>query len=54
VVATTYDTSGEFANSIAVEVRSPVRVTSNSVAFTITCVTETPTDGASASVSASP
>ncbi|MGW1066116.1 protein kinase domain-containing protein [Streptomyces aureus] len=54
VVATTYDTSGEFANSIAVEVRSPVRVTSNSVAFTITCVTETPTDGASASVSATP
>ncbi|MET7987861.1 MULTISPECIES: serine/threonine-protein kinase [unclassified Streptomyces] len=54
VVATTYDTSGEFANSISVEVRSPVRVTSNSVPFTITCVTETPTDGASASVSASP
>ncbi|MFF8537697.1 protein kinase [Streptomyces sp. NPDC015532] len=54
VVATTYDTSGEFANSISVEVRSPVRVTSDSVPFTITCVTETPTDGASASVSASP
>ncbi|MFI0966876.1 serine/threonine-protein kinase [Streptomyces sp. NPDC021080] len=54
VVATTYDTSGEFANSIGVEVRSPVRVTSDSVPFTITCVTETPTDGASASVSASP
>ncbi|MFH8392683.1 serine/threonine-protein kinase [Streptomyces sp. NPDC018036] len=54
VVATTYDTSGEFANSIGVEVRSPVRVTSNSVPFVITCTTETPTDGASASVSASP
>ncbi|MFE2299977.1 protein kinase [Streptomyces sp. NPDC059445] len=54
VVATTYDTSGEFANSISVEVRSPVRVTSDSVPFTITCETETPTDGASASVSASP
>lgn len=54
VVATTYDTSGEFANSISVEVRSPLRVTSDSVPFTITCVTETPTDGASASVSASP
>ncbi|MFB7248123.1 protein kinase [Streptomyces populi] len=54
VVATTYDTSGEFSNSIHVEVRDPVRVTSNSVPFTITCVTETPTDGASASVSASP
>ncbi|MEV6193879.1 protein kinase [Streptomyces sp. NPDC051920] len=54
VVATTYDTSGEFANSISVEVRSPVRVTSDSVPFTITCETETPTDGASASVSATP
>ncbi|MEU0431706.1 serine/threonine-protein kinase [Streptomyces sp. NPDC006290] len=54
VVATTYDTSGEFANAISVEVRSPVRATSNSVPFTITCATETPTDGASASVSASP
>ncbi|MFE2534999.1 protein kinase [Streptomyces sp. NPDC059371] len=54
VVATTYDTSGEFANSISVEVRSPVRVTSGSVPFTITCETETPTDGASASVSATP
>jgi serine/threonine protein kinase len=54
VVATTYDTSGEFANAISVEVRSPVRATSNSVPFSITCATETPTDGASASVSASP
>jgi serine/threonine protein kinase len=54
VVATTYDASGEFANAISVEVRSPVRTTSNSVPFTITCATETPTDGASASVSASP
>ncbi|WP_435222172.1 serine/threonine-protein kinase [Streptomyces sp. Tue6028] len=51
VVATTYDTSGTFRNEIGVEVRAPVRVTSNSVAFTITCATETPTDGASASVS---
>ncbi|WP_028801709.1 serine/threonine-protein kinase [Streptomyces sp. 142MFCol3.1] len=51
VVATTYDTSGTFRNEIGVEVRAPVRVTSNSVAFTITCATETPTDGVSASVS---
>ncbi|WP_406370575.1 serine/threonine protein kinase [Streptomyces sp. NBC_00647] len=51
VVATTYDTSGAFANEISVEVRGPVKATSNSVPFTITCVTETPTDGASASAS---
>jgi uncharacterized membrane protein YgcG len=51
VVATTYDTSGTFANEISVEVRGPVHATSNSVPFTITCTTETPTDEASASVS---
>ncbi|MEU0784980.1 serine/threonine-protein kinase [Streptomyces sp. NPDC006173] len=51
VVATTYDTSGTFANKISVEVRSPVRTTSDAVPFTITCATETPTDGASASAS---
>ncbi|WP_189191540.1 serine/threonine-protein kinase [Streptomyces albiflavescens] len=51
VVATTYDTSGTFENEISVEVRSPVHVTSNSVPFTITCATETPTDEASASTS---
>ncbi|MGW3818167.1 protein kinase domain-containing protein [Streptomyces sp. NPDC005046] len=51
VVATTYDASGTFANEISVEVRGPVHATSNSVPFTITCVTETPTDGASASAS---
>jgi hypothetical protein len=51
VVATTYDTSGEFANRISVEVRSPVRTTSEAVPFTITCATETPSDGASASAS---
>ncbi|AVH59597.1 MULTISPECIES: serine/threonine-protein kinase [Streptomyces] len=50
VVATTYDESGTFANEISVEVRDPVHVTSNSVPFSITCATETPTDGASASV----
>ncbi|WP_369245492.1 serine/threonine-protein kinase [Streptomyces sp. R41] len=51
VVATTYDTSGTFQNEISVEVRSPVRTTSNSVPFSITCATETPTDEASASTS---
>ncbi|MFF4348206.1 serine/threonine-protein kinase [Streptomyces sp. NPDC001530] len=51
VVATTYDASGTFENEISVEVRSPVRTTSNSVPFSITCATETPTDGASASTS---
>jgi serine/threonine protein kinase len=51
VVATTYDTSGTFQNEISVEVRSPVHTTSNSVPFSLTCVTETPTDGASASAS---
>ncbi|MCX4991989.1 MULTISPECIES: serine/threonine-protein kinase [unclassified Streptomyces] len=51
VVATTYDASGTFSNEISVEVRGPVKATSNSVPFTITCVTETPTDGASASAS---
>ena len=51
VVATTYDAGGEFADSIGVEVRSPVRTATAPVAFTITCATETPTDGASASAS---
>jgi serine/threonine protein kinase len=51
VVATTYDTSGTFQNEISVEVRAPVHVTSNSVPFSITCATETPTDEASASTS---
>ncbi|MEW2163107.1 serine/threonine-protein kinase [Streptomyces sp. NPDC007084] len=51
VVATTYDTSGEFANSIRVEVRGPVHAASARVPFTITCATETPSDEASASAS---
>ncbi|MGW3412811.1 serine/threonine-protein kinase [Streptomyces sp. NPDC000888] len=51
VVVTTYDESGTYENKIGVEVRSPVHVTSNSVPFSVTCVTETPSDGASASVS---
>ncbi|MDH6216793.1 serine/threonine-protein kinase [Streptomyces pseudovenezuelae] len=51
---TTYDSTGTFRNSISVEVRSPVEKTSNSVPFTVTCVAETPSDGASASASESP
>ncbi|MET7476192.1 serine/threonine-protein kinase [Streptomyces sp. NPDC005648] len=46
---TTYDTTGTFRNSISVEVRSPQRTTSNSVPFSVTCVAETPTGGASPS-----
>lgn len=54
VVVTAYSDSGTIDNEISVEVRSPVRTTSNSVPFTVTCATtETPTDGASASPSAS-
>ncbi|MFJ8004954.1 serine/threonine-protein kinase [Streptomyces fagopyri] len=51
VVVTTYDASGTYRNAIGVEVRSPVHTTSDSVPFTVTCVTETPSDGASASAS---
>ncbi|WP_425575303.1 serine/threonine-protein kinase [Streptomyces durmitorensis] len=36
-----------YQNSISVEVRSPVEATSNSVAYSVTCEKETPTDGAS-------
>ncbi|PAZ16115.1 serine/threonine protein kinase [Streptomyces sp. SA15] len=50
---TTNDDSGSFENEISVEVRDPVRTTSNSVPFSVTCETETPSDGASASGSPS-
>ncbi|MEV0175948.1 serine/threonine-protein kinase [Streptomyces sp. NPDC050803] len=46
---TTYNESGTFEDEITVEVRDPVETESNSVAFSVTCVTETPTDGASPS-----
>ncbi|MER6347456.1 serine/threonine-protein kinase [Streptomyces sp. NPDC001595] len=49
VVVTTYDDSGTYENEIGVEVREPVHATSNTVAFSVTCVAETPSDGASAS-----
>ncbi|MFE6285093.1 serine/threonine-protein kinase [Streptomyces sp. NPDC057877] len=51
VVVTTHTDSGTFENEITVEVREPVEATSNAVAFSVTCMTETPTDGASASYS---
>ncbi|OWA02870.1 serine/threonine protein kinase [Streptomyces sp. CS113] len=65
VVVTTHDDSGAFESAVRVEVRTPVRATSNAVAFSVTCgtgtgtgtetETETPTGGASsASPSASP
>ncbi|MGW7042938.1 serine/threonine-protein kinase [Streptomyces avermitilis] len=54
VFVTTYDTSGTISNEIAVEVRDPVHTTSDSVPFSVTCATETPTDGVSASGSPSP
>ncbi|QJT00727.1 serine/threonine protein kinase [Streptomyces asoensis] len=53
VILSTYAESGTYENSIAVEVRDPVQKTSNSVPFSVTCETETPTDGASPSPSAS-
>jgi hypothetical protein len=51
VTVTTEAPSGTFENEIAVEVREPVRTTSESVPFSITCETETPTGGASPSPS---
>ncbi|MDO0916097.1 protein kinase [Streptomyces sp. DT2A-34] len=51
---TTYDESGTFENEISVEVRDPVETTSDSVPFSVTCVTETPTGGVSPSPTVSP
>ncbi|WP_371581336.1 serine/threonine-protein kinase [Streptomyces sp. NBC_01314] len=38
-------TNGSHADEISVEVRGPVKVTSNAVAFSVTCETEAPTTG---------
>ncbi|QOV39366.1 serine/threonine protein kinase [Streptomyces ferrugineus] len=51
---TTYDDSGTFENEISVEVRDPVETKSNSVPFSVTCETETPTDGVSPTPTESP
>lgn len=55
VTVTTWSDSGTLNDAIAVEVRSPVRTTSDSVPFSVTCTktTETPTSGASSSPSPS-
>ncbi|MCH0567100.1 protein kinase [Streptomyces sp. MUM 2J] len=47
VIVTTYAANGTYHNAIGVEVRSPVRTRSGLVPFSVTCVEETPTDGAS-------
>ncbi|MCF3120142.1 serine/threonine protein kinase [Streptomyces arenae] len=47
-VETAYDQGGgTYENSISVEVRKPVAATSNSVAYSVTCEQEPPTDGGS-------
>lgn len=51
---TTEDDSGTFEDTISVEVRDPVEETSNSVPFSLTCVTETPSGTDEASPTASP
>ncbi|MGQ4402963.1 serine/threonine-protein kinase [Streptomyces hayashii] len=53
VIVSTYAESGTYRNAIAVEVRKPVKVTSEAVPFSVTCETETPSDGASPSPSPS-
>ncbi|MBR8640889.1 protein kinase [Streptomyces tuirus] len=51
VTVTTDEESGTIENEISVEVREPVRTTSDAVPFSLTCETETPTGGASPSPS---
>ncbi|WP_344001416.1 serine/threonine-protein kinase [Streptomyces thermocarboxydovorans] len=53
VVVTTYSETGTLQSAIGVEVRDPVRLTSQKVPFSVTCETETPTGGASPSPSGS-
>ncbi|MDL5200645.1 serine/threonine-protein kinase [Streptomyces sp. ALI-76-A] len=50
---TTTEDSGSFENEISVEVREPVRATSNAVPFTVTCESEASSGEASASPSVS-
>jgi serine/threonine protein kinase len=47
VVLTTYAQEGTYRDALGVEVRGPVEASSNSVPFSVTCVRETPTGGAS-------
>ncbi|MGI5199278.1 serine/threonine-protein kinase [Streptomyces sp. CA-288835] len=44
-VETNYNDGSTYENEMSVEVRSPVQATSDSVAFSVTCETETPTTG---------
>ena len=53
VTVTTYSETGTYRGEIGVEVREPVRKTSGTVPFSVTCETETPPGGASPSASAS-
>jgi serine/threonine protein kinase len=53
-VETTYTEGGTYEDEMSVEVRSPVHTTSDSVAFSVTCETETPTGGASTPQYAAP
>ncbi|MFF3502817.1 serine/threonine-protein kinase [Streptomyces sp. NPDC003247] len=53
VTVTTYAESGTYRNAIGVEVREPLRTTSNSVPFSVTCETEAPSGEASPSASPS-
>jgi len=54
VFLTTGQRSGTFENELWVEVRRPVNAKSNSVPFSVTCETGTPSGDASASTSPSP
>ncbi|WP_428934290.1 serine/threonine-protein kinase [Streptomyces sp. ACT015] len=47
VFVTTDGGSGTLRDAVSVEVRTPARVTSEPVPFSVTCVEETPSDGAS-------
>ncbi|MFI9153444.1 serine/threonine-protein kinase [Streptomyces sp. NPDC053367] len=53
VVLTTYAQEGTIRDALGVEVRGPVETSSGSVPFSVTCVRETPTDGASPTASPS-
>jgi len=50
---TWYAETGTLRGAVGVEVRDPVRLTSQKVPFSVTCETETPTGGASPSPSGS-
>ncbi|MFK0171411.1 protein kinase [Streptomyces sp. NPDC090306] len=54
VTVTTGADGGKVEDEISVEVREPVRTTSDAQKFEVDCETETPSDGTSASATASP